>query len=74
MSRINPMTNYPAEQASSWQEYSWLEALQILRIALEFITLDPRQWAVNHDVAVDLPSAWWMAWYVWRDMNDPSAG
>jgi len=60
------MTNYPAELAPSWREYPVLEALKIFRLAISFTTWSPREWALYHDVAVDLPSAWWMACHAWN--------
>lgn len=61
------MTNYPAECAPSWREFPLLTALALLRDAIRFADWDPRKWAANHNICVDLPSAWWLACHVLED-------
>lgn len=55
------MTNYPAENATPWQEMSLGEWLKQLRWAIAMADWDPRNWALLHDQCFDLPSAWWAA-------------
>lgn len=63
------MTNYPTNAPSFW-EFPLLIALQIGWIALGMITFDPRQWATRHEICIDLPSAWWMAYHSWEYSRD----
>ena len=61
-----PMTNYPTYSLDPFWEV-WEEsprrALIIIAMAIDIADWSPRKWARAHDYAVDLPSAWWMAWH-----------
>lgn len=55
------MTNYPAEFGRSPFEMTQVEFCQHLLVSLSLMTWNPRKWALQHKLAIDFPSAWWMA-------------
>jgi len=54
------MTNYDADEAPS--PWSFLYPLwQRLWLTVQLFDWEPWRWAKNHDCAIDLPSAWYLA-------------
>lgn len=64
------MTNFPARFAPHPCEMPLLQALQLFWRALGMMTWSPRRWALHHDSAFDLPSAWLAACYSWDYAED----
>lgn len=47
------MTNYPFD---GFENFTW----ERLILAIQLADWHPAKWAGSHEIAVDLPSAWWM--------------
>lgn len=62
-----PMTNHPHDLGPYREDMTAIEWFRHLILAISLATWDPRYWATHHDIAFDLPSAWWLASFVEED-------